>query len=168
MRHTSKPVVLDDPVFLGRAVERLSTLIEEQSGTVLRAHNVIIPVKSCSLVAVLGAQGAATAAELSKSLDVSHQLVLQKIPKLLKLGLIKSEQDQEDGRKRTYSLTAEGVSQIRLFQRSRAMIYAAYVELFAEVGDLFDLTCRTEAALRQRSLGERVGVIKSKQKRAVR
>ena len=161
MKHISKTVVLDDPVFLGRAVERLSTLIEEQSGTVLRANNVTIPVKSCSLVAVLEAQGAATAAELSKSLDVSHQLVLQKIPKLLKLGLIKAEQDQEDGRKRTFTLTAEGVSQIKRFESSRTVIRAAYVELFAEVGDLFDLTSRTELALRQRSIGERAGVIKS-------
>lgn len=163
MKHISKTVVLDDPVFLGRSVERLSTLIEEQSGVVLRSYDVTIPVKSCSLVAVLEARGAATAAELAKNLDVSHQLVLQKIPKLLKLGLIKSEQDQEDGRKRTFSLTAEGVSQIKQFRRSRTAIRAAYVDLFAEVGDLFDLTLRTEVALRQRSIGERAGVIKTKQ-----
>jgi DNA-binding MarR family transcriptional regulator len=164
MKNIVETAGLDDPVFLGRAVERLSMLIEEQSAIVLRAYDVIIPVKSCSLVAVLGAHGTATAAELARSLDVSHQLVLQKIPKLLKLGLIKTEQDQDDARKRRFSLTAVGVDQSRRFQFSRAMIRAAYVELFGEVGDLFDLTSRTAVALQQRPLADRVNEIKSRQK----
>jgi DNA-binding MarR family transcriptional regulator len=164
MKNSVETATLDDPVFLGRAVERLSMLIEEQSEIVLRRYDVTIPVKSCSLVAVLSALGSATAAELARSLDVSHQLVLQKIPKLLKLGLIEIEQDQDDARKKRFTLTAEGLSQNEQFQRSRVLIRAAYVEMFAEVGDLFDLTSKTAAALRKRPLAERVDVIKSNQK----
>ena len=154
---------LDDPVFLGRAVERLSALIEEQSATVFQAHGVTIPVKSCSLVSVLAVRGAATAAELARSLDTSHQLVLQKIPKLLKLGLIETRQD-EDARKRTFVLTAEGTRQYGRFQRGSTAIRSAYSELFAEIGDVFDLASRATEVLQKRTLAERAGVTTSRRR----
>lgn len=157
-KRISKAVELNDPVFLGRAVERLSSLIEDQSATVLQAHGVTIPVKSCSLVSVLAVHGAATAAELARSLDISHQLVLQKIPKLLKLGLIETRQD-EDARKRMFALTAEGMSQYRRFRTSSATIRRAYSELFAEIGDVFDLASKATQALQRQSLAERSGIM---------
>lgn len=147
---------LDDPIFLGRAVERLSDMIEQQCEVVFRMHGVTIPVKSCSLIAVLAQLGTGTAADLSRQLDVSHQLILQKVPKLVKLGLMTSAQDQDDARKRTFSLTAEGGRQLEQFQHCRALILEAYGELFAEVGDLFDTITKASSALRHRSLHERI------------
>ena len=58
-------VPLDDPVFLGRTVERLSTLIETQSEVIFKEHGVIIPVKSCSLMIQLARLEHATAADLA-------------------------------------------------------------------------------------------------------
>ena len=147
---------LDDPIFLGRAAERLSDMIEEQCEVVFRTHGVTIPVKSCSLISVLAQLSTGTAAELSRHLDVSHQLVLQKIPKLVRLGLITSAPTRDDARKRAFSVTAEGHRQLRQFQHCRSLILEAYNELFGEVGDLFNLISKASAALRDRSLNERI------------
>lgn len=147
---------LDDSIFLGRVLERLSNMIEDQCEDVFRKHGVTIPVKSCSLIVVLARLGTGTAADLSRHLDVSHQLVLQKIPKLAKLGLLISAPDG-DARKRAFSLTAEGHRQLQQFQHCRSLILEAYEELFAEVGDLLTLTAKTLSSLRDRPLNERIG-----------
>lgn len=150
------PVGLDDPIFLGRAVERLSDLIAEQCETMLRDQGVTIPVKSYSLVSVLAQLGSGTAADLSRQLDVSHQLVLQKIPKLVKLGLITSARDGDDARKKMFSLTREGERQWEKFQHCRNLIRQAYDGLFAEVGNVMDVISKASAALHRQPLGERI------------
>lgn len=147
---------LDDPIFLGRAAERFSNMIEDQCEVVFRTHGVTMPVKSCSLISVLAQLRTGTAADLSRHLDVSHQLVLQKIPKLVKLGLVTSAPDRNDARKRAFSVTTEGRRQLRQFQHCRALILEAYGELFAEVGDLFTLISKASSSLRDRPLNERI------------
>ena len=147
---------LDDPIFLGRAVERLSDLIAEQCEAILRDHGVTIPVKSCSLVSVLAQLGTGTAADLSRQLGVSHQLVLQKIPKLAKLGLVTSARDRDDARKRAFSLTAQGRHQLEQFQHCRTLILQAYDGLFAEVGNLTDAILQATSALHRQPLGDRI------------
>jgi DNA-binding MarR family transcriptional regulator len=149
-------VPLDDPVFLGRTVERLSTLIETQSEVIFREHGVVIPVKSCSLMTQLDRLEQATAADLARALDVSHQLVLQKLPKLVKLRLIVATQDPEDARKKSFSLTAAGNKQLEIFLECRALIEQAYSGLFDELGDLFSLTNTFIGELEARPLSSRI------------
>ncbi|WP_243382563.1 winged helix DNA-binding protein [Geothrix alkalitolerans] len=149
-------IPLDDPVFLGRTVERLSTLIETQSEVIFKERGVLIPVKSCSLMTQLARLEHATAADLARALNVSHQLVLQKLPKLLKLRLITATQDLEDARKKSFSLTATGKKQIEIFLECRDLIKQAYAGLFDEVGDLFSLTNTFVGALEKKPLSERI------------
>lgn len=149
-------IPLDDPVFLGRTVERLSTLIETQSEVIFKERGVLIPVKSCSLMTQLARLEHATAADLARALNVSHQLVLQKLPKLLKLRLITATQDLEDARKKSFSLTATGKKQIEIFIECRDLIKQAYAGLFDEVGDLFSLTNTFVGALEKKPLSERI------------
>lgn len=149
-------IPLDDPVFLGRTVERLSTLIETQSEVIFKERGVLIPVKSCSLMTQLARLEHATAADLARALNVSHQLVLQKLPKLLKLRLITATQDLEDARKKSFSLTATGKRQIEIFLECRDLIKQAYAGLFDEVGDLFSLTNTFVGALEKKPLSERI------------
>ena len=150
-------IALEDPIFLGRAVERLGALIERQCETLFRHRGIVIPVKSCSLIAILAALGTATAADLSRTLDVSHQLILQKLPKLLKLGLISSEPVHDDARKKAFSLTMDGRRQFERFEQCQPLIEACYVELFSEVGDLLELTAKISTALENRPLSQRIG-----------
>jgi DNA-binding MarR family transcriptional regulator len=155
-RYEMTGIALEDPIFLGRAVERLSALIEQQSETIFVKRGITIPVKSCSLVSVLARFGASTAADLARKLDVSHQLVLQKLPKLVRLGIISSEPVVDDARKKAFSLTMEGRRQFAQFEQCRPSIEAAYLDLFAEAGDLLKLTSAITIALENRSLELRI------------
>lgn len=156
MQDDGPKLTLDDPIFLGRAAERLSALIEEQSRAVFYRYGVTIPVKSCSLMAVLAQTGTATASELAAALEVSHQLVLQKVPKLLQLGLITSTPDENDARKKTFAMTPEGKAQLRRFEQCRRAIQSAYDEILREVGDLFGLLSSFTASLSEKPLEMRV------------
>ena len=147
---------LDDPIYLGRATEQLSMLIEEQCAAVFQANGLIIPVKSCSLMAVLAERSSATAADLARALETSHQLILQKIPKLMKLGLIIADQDPLDARKKTFSVTPAGADQLARFAVCRMQIRHAYAGLFAEIGDVFGSTSRAISALGRQSISDRI------------
>lgn len=150
------PAGIDDGVFLGRAVERLSVLIADQSQAVFDAMGVVIPVRSCSLMTFLALRGEASASDLARELGHSHQLVMQKLPKLLRLGLVRHRDDASDARRRIFELTNEGVTQLEKFEHCAALIRKAYVGLFAEVGDVRQFVDRTVEALNDKPLDQRM------------
>ena len=155
-KSTPYPAAIDDGVFLGRAVDRLSVLIADQSQAVFDRMGIVIPVRSCSLMIVLATLGPASASDLSRALGHSHQLVMQKIPKLVRLGLIEHRPDQDDARRKLFYLNDKGVSQLALFERCTALIRAAYDGLFAEVGDVRQFVDRTMDALNATPLDTRI------------
>lgn len=150
------PAAIDDAAFLGRAVERLSVLIAEQSRIVFETMGIVIPVRSSSLMTVLATLGSASAADLARELGASHQLVMQKIPKLIRLGLIQHRSDDADARRRLFQLTADGAAQLAKFEECTVLICAAYAGLSAEVGDVRHLVDRTTDALNARPLDKRI------------
>lgn len=147
---------IDDVAFLGRTVERLSVLIAEQSKAVFEERGIVIPVRSCSLMTVLAKLGTASASDLARDLGHSHQLVMQKIPKLISLGLIRDRDDDADARRRLFQLTEKGTEQFAKFEHCTVLLRAAYERLFAEVGDVKNLVERTAAALDENPLRDRV------------
>tara|TARA_R110001599_G_scaffold261690_1_gene462105 strand:+ start:1955 stop:2440 length:486 start_codon:yes stop_codon:yes gene_type:complete len=151
-----KASVTDDILFLGRAIERLSVLIAEQSEEVFGNMGIVIPVRSCSLIQVLAELKMATASDLARELGQSHQLIMQKIPKLLRLGLIAFQPDKDDARKKIYYLTADGAEQLAKFEQCGAEIRRAYEHLFAEVGDVHAVVARTTNALNNKAIGQRI------------
>lgn len=156
-RKLNSPAI-DDAVYLGRAVERLSILIEEQSQSVFDTMGIIIPVRSCSLMTVLAALGEASAADLARELGHSHQLVIQKLPKLVRLGLVQDRSDNDDARRRVFIPTDEGLAQLKKFEQCTSLIRDAYTQLFAEVGDVRQLVDRTIDALNERPLEKRIDI----------
>lgn len=154
-RRTNPPAI-DDVAFLGRTVERLSVLIAEQSKAVFDDRGIVIPVRSCSLMTVLAKLGAASASDLARELGHSHQLVMQKIPKLVSLGLIRDRTDDDDARRRLFQLTDKGVAQFAKFEQCTVLLRTAYARLFADVGDVKNLVERTTAALDDTPLRDRV------------
>ncbi|MED5595312.1 MarR family winged helix-turn-helix transcriptional regulator [Janthinobacterium sp. P210006] len=155
-KKTHSPAAIDDAVFLGRAVERLSILIAEQSRIVFDTMGIVIPVRSCSLMTVLATLGAASASDLARELGHSHQLVMQKIPKLLRLGLIQYRNDDHDARRRIFMPTEEGLSQLAKFEQCTVLIREAYAGLFAEVGDVRQFVDRATDALNEKPLDKRI------------
>ncbi|MBN8842447.1 MAG: winged helix DNA-binding protein [Sphingomonadales bacterium] len=150
---------LDDISFLGRLSEALSTTIEEQTRDLFDAADIVVPVKSCSLLTVLGQAGEASAAELARALGQSHQLVIQKCPALLRLGLVTQRPDPADARRKLFSLTDRGREQLALLAAYRDDIADIYARLFEEVGDdVHGLILKTLDALKKRPLRERAAL----------
>jgi len=146
---------LDDISFLGRLSEALSQRIEEQTRPLFDDMGITVPVRSCSLLAALEAAGEATAAELARALGQSHQLVIQKCPALLRLGVITQHADPADARRKIFRLTAEGRRQQDRIEAYSVRISEVYRDLFDEVGDVHSAILRALNALADKPLAER-------------
>lgn len=158
-RSTSE-VALENRIFLGRDADAFSTLVAKQIEAVFAQVGIIIPVKSCSLLSSLATIEPASAADLAKALGQSHQLILQKIPALLDSDLILRGRDAKDGRRKIFSLTAEGKLQLDRLRKLSPAIATIYAELYDELG--VDLRAALEEAsrrLRERTLMERIDAL---------
>ncbi|MCA0209966.1 MAG: MarR family winged helix-turn-helix transcriptional regulator [Proteobacteria bacterium] len=147
---------LDDISFLGRLSEALSQRIEEQTRPLFDDAGITIPVRSCSLLTALDAAGEASAAELARALGQSHQLVVQKCPALLRLGVITQHADPADARRKILRLTDAGRDQLRRIDDYSAKISDVYRTLFEEVGDVHGAILKALNALADKSLAERI------------
>ena len=146
---------LDDISFLGRLSEALSQRIEEQTRPLFDDMGITVPVRSCSLLTALEAAGEATAAELARTLGQSHQLVIQKCPALLRLGIITQHVDPADARRKIFRLTPEGRRQQDRIEAYSVRISEVYRDLFDEVGDVHGAILRALNALADKPLAER-------------
>ncbi|MGL3819772.1 MarR family transcriptional regulator [Sphingopyxis sp. R3-92] len=146
---------LDDISFLGRLSEALSQRIEEQTRPLFDDMGITVPVRSCSLLAALEAAGEATAAELARALGQSHQLVIQKCPALLRLGVITQHADPADARRKIFRLTAEGRRQQDRIEAYSVRISEVYRDLFDEVGDVHSAILKALNALADKPLAKR-------------
>lgn len=147
---------LDDISFLGRLSEALSHRIEEQTRAVFDAAGIVVPVRSASLLTALGAAGEASAADLARTLGQSHQLVVQKLPALARLGLIAERSDPGDARRRLFRPTDEGRQQLAALKACRTRIAHAYRRLSDDAGDVHGTIVAALAALDARPLSERL------------
>ena len=146
---------LDDISFLGRLSEALSQRIEEQTRPLFDDAGITVPVRSCSLLTALGEAGEASAAELARTLGQSHQLVVQKCPALLRLGVITQHVDPADARRKIFRLTSEGRVQLDRIEAYSIRISQVYRALFDEVGDVHGAIRSALDALAERPLRER-------------
>ena len=154
---TDLPNALDDISFLGRLSEALSTRIEEQTRPLFDAAGIVVPVKSCSLLTAIGQAGEASAAELARTLGQSHQLVVQKCPALLRLGLVTQHAHPVDARRKIFRLTEAGRDQLARIAAYSERISGVYRSLFEEVGDVHGAILKTLDALASKPLRERIG-----------
>ena len=144
--------------FLGKKTEELSTLIEQQVQPVFDELGIVIPVKSASLIRSLVGLESASAADLARAMDCSHQLVIQKLPALTKRKLVTCRNDSNDKRRKVYRLSAIGKKQVELLEECLAGFEALYAQLFKETGcDLFVVLEKTIAALQKEDLQSRFG-----------
>ena len=152
---TDHPADLDDITFLGRLSEALSQTIEDQTREMFDAAGIVIPVRSCSLLTALGQRGEASAAELARALDQSHQLVMQKCPALIRLGLMTQHPDPADARRKLFRLTERGQAQLAMLDTYSDQITAVYQRLFEETGNAHAMILATLKALKARPLRQR-------------
>lgn len=144
--------------FLGRLSEQLSELIEQQSAEVFQRAGLVIPVKSSSLMGAIATLGPVSVADLVRALNRSHQLIQQKMPKLLKLGLVSRRPDPDDQRVVLIELTDKGREQLALLDSLDAEFERAYAEMEEDAGPVFDAISRAIASLKARPLIDRMVV----------
>ncbi len=149
----------DNASFLGKRVDKLSALIEQQVAEVFQELGIIVPVRSCSLMVALVNLGSASIADIAKYLQQSHQLVSQKTPVLTRLDLLSSGPDPHDSRRKVFRLTEVGLKQCELLNQHTDIIIKAYANLNAEIGvNIYELLGQTIVALEKNSLYNRVEI----------
>jgi len=142
--------------FLGRLSEQLSDLIEQQSAEVFKRAGLVIPVKSSSLLSAIATLGPVSASDLVRATHRSHQLIQQKLPKLVTLGLITREPAPDDQRVILIEITDKGREQLALLDRLAPEFDRAYAEMEQDVGPVFDGINRAISALKARPLVDRI------------
>jgi DNA-binding MarR family transcriptional regulator len=147
-----------DRTFLGRLSEQLSELIEQQSAEVFSRAGIVIPVKSSSLLGAIAMLGPVSVAELVRALDRSHQLIQQKMPKLLALGLVSRRPNPDDQRVILIEITDKGREQLALLDELSPKFDRAYAEIEETAGPVFDAIKCAVAALKSRPLIDRIVV----------
>ena len=151
-----QPLDIDSVTCFGRAIEKFQDVALQQTENVFEQAGVLVPVRSCSLVLAIKTLDNPAATDLAQRLGYSHQLVLQKIPKLQKLGLIVATRDPDDARRRMFALTDLGQTQAELLETVLPAFTVAYEQLFAEIGDINALMARALSAIEARPLQERI------------
>jgi DNA-binding MarR family transcriptional regulator len=144
-------------MFVGRLSEQLSDLIEQQSAEVFKRAGLVIPVKSSSLLGAIATLSPVSVSDLVRALDRSHQLIQQKMPKLVTLGLVTRRPDPDDQRIVRIEITDRGREQLALLTRLAPAFERAYAEMEAETGPVFDTLKRAINALQARPLIDRIG-----------
>lgn len=147
-----------DRHFLGRLSEELSDVIARQSRELMHERGISIPPKSCSLMVAIGQHQPASARVLADALGRSHQLVSQKLPKLIDLRLLESVANPSDRREKLYRMTSHGEAQMALFRQLQPHLERIYADLFAEVGDVSAILRAALAALEDRPLLQRAAI----------
>ena len=137
--------------FIGKQAEDLGNLIREQIKPVYEMVGIIVPVKSCSIIHSLKKLTNASLADLAKSLNQSHQLIKQKLPKLKSLGLIDDTDDPNDKRRTLYFLTDKGKQQAKLLEQNS--MSEVYQNLSKEVNaNIYEVLTQTINSLKQKNL----------------
>ena len=136
----------------------LSELIEQQSAEVFRRAGIVIPVKSSSLIGAVAELGPVSVADLVRALDRSHQLIQQKIPKLLALDLVSRRPDPNDLRINLIEITDRGREQLALLDGLTPEFERAYAEMEQDAGPVFDGIKRAIKSLKARPLIERMDI----------
>lgn len=142
--------------FLGRLSEQLSDLIEQQSAEVFKRAGLVIPVKSSSLLVAIATLGPVSVSDLVRALSRSHQLIQQKMPKLVTLGLVTRRPDPGDQRIILIEITDKGREQLALLDGLAQAFDRAYAEMEEDTGPVFDGINRAINALKARPLIDRI------------
>ena len=143
---------INGKALLGKRAEDLSNLIEEQSQPIFDSLGIIVPIKSCSTLLSLFELQQASVTDLARQLDQSHQLVKQKLPKLLKLGVIQQSPDKEDKRRTLYSLTPKGEAQSQKIKEYLKQSEKLVDSISKDIGvDIFDAIDNAIKAMKERT-----------------
>ena len=131
--------------YLGKRLQDLLDLAHVQMQTVYGDRGLDIPVIGSSTLQTLKPGVKLSLSDLARILNQPHQLVAQRVRKLVALGLAQGAPDPNDGRRTEYALTASGANQWRILNEIMSEAEAVNQQLFEEIE--VDLIETLEAAI---------------------
>lgn len=144
------------PAFVALGLQRLIRTIEDQGDALLRARGIRAPSRLCSVLLTIGADAPCSAAHVARRLDISHQLVTQRIGALAKIGWVRQQPDPNDGRASNWVLTNAGRRNRPRIAEAVMAAERAFVDLYREIGvDLAAQIAQANDALIARSIASR-------------
>lgn len=142
--------------FVAKSVFDLHCLIQSQSEELYVEKEMGFPVWASSTLLFLATTEHASIMQISKALNLSHQLTSQRVKMLLKLGLIEGVQDTNDKRRTMYHLTGAGQKKAKILDLYCLDAAQAFKDLSTEIGvDIQHVLNAATAALQKKSFAER-------------
>jgi DNA-binding MarR family transcriptional regulator len=142
--------------FLGKHAQDLVIKTSDQIKIVYQERGLVIPIVVSSTLLLIARNQGASLADISKALELPHQLVAQRVEKLLKLELIEKRADPDDKRRSEFRVTKSGTAQAKILEECMADTAQIYGDLYEEIGcDLPKVLLATLEALDRKSLQTR-------------
>lgn len=143
-------------VFLGHELGVLRDRIASQGDEFLRSQGLSFPSRLCSTLIIIKENQPVTSADIGRLLDIVHQHVTQRVNRLIDLGLVHRQVNQQDSRQKDLLLTPEGETQVRQMYRSLERIKQSYEQWFEELNvDLSSAVRRAIESLERVTIEER-------------
>ena len=141
---------------LGARLRRLSEAIDADTARIYAELGVRFEQRWFGVLNELARDGPTTVGDLAATLRITHASVSQTRQSLESAGLVASEPDPADGRRRRLALTAQGQALAAQLQPVWRVFETAARELDAEAGHVIAALDRLDAALVSRSLVDRI------------
>ncbi|MES2311630.1 MAG: MarR family transcriptional regulator [Pseudomonadota bacterium] len=141
---------------IGARLRRLSESIDGDAARVYAALGIEFEQRWLGVLNQLALNGPATVGELASTLRITHVSVSQTRHSLERAGLVDSQADATDARRRRLVLTAAGRRLVRRLQPLWQSFEEAALELTAETGQLMACLDRLDDALERQSMFERI------------
>lgn len=137
-------------------LRRLSDKISEETGPLLEERGIELAPRTVSVALSLSAHPGATTTDLADWLGLSHQLVSQRLAKLIASGLAEHEVSPADRRRRQHLLTAKGEEEVEKMKPFLADVQRIFDELFGQIQvDLLAAARKAIHALEDRTITQR-------------
>lgn len=141
---------------LGARLRRLSETIDRDATRAYASVGTRFEQRWFGTLNQLAINGPMTVSELAAALRITHVSVSQARQSLEKNGLIASQEDATDARRRYLVLTAAGTRLVRRLQPLWQAMEAAALEVNAEADNAIAALDRLDEALARRSLFDRI------------
>lgn len=141
---------------IGARLRRLSESLDGDSARVYAALGISFEQRWFGVLNQLAIKDSATVGELATTLKITHVSVSQTRQSLEKSGIVTSQSDPEDARKKKIMLTAAGKKLVAKLRPIWAAFDEAALELNAEAGNVVASLNKLDDALERQSIFDRI------------
>lgn len=147
--------------FLAHRLRRSSDRIVDQISGVLHWLGLDVPPRGASMLLLIVERKQIGVVEISRSLRLSHPLIIRMAREFQELGLVEVNADPSDGRRRILSPTDKGHHEAAMLMAFNAELNALFDSLFADIdASLTEVLDRFDAQLEASPIPARLAALK--------